>query len=225
MMTSRDPVDIYQLQPPRSALWELVTVDLGRKPAPPAVAFPERSEASPGIYTSGRGPDLALDFGTSAIAAALVGGTYAVEVLRLGDETILPSPFGRRRQLDRSRLTDNYQFSYAYFGTGGRRWGEEYFPCLKRRIEWLARCRPDRDWESQAVLDVAAVSQLALERARDSRGRGLAECLEGSFQTYITVPNAFPTAAIDVLRPPSSSRSLRTSKSTNGACGRKRRAR
>ncbi len=192
------PVDVSRLKPRRGALWELVAVDLNRKPAAPAAAFPRRRLQAPGIFTSGRGPDLAIDFGTSAIVVALVGGSHAVEVLRLGEEAVLPSPFGRRRRLDRSRLTDNYELSYAYLGSGDR--DHEYYPCLKRRIEWLARCRPDREWEGEAVLDVAAVCQLALDKARDRRGRPLSACLGGDFQTYVTVPNAFPSAAIDVLR-------------------------
>ncbi len=193
-----DPVDIHQLSPRRGALWELITVDMSRKPATPAVGYPEPPERTSGTFTSGRGPDLAIDFGTSAIVVALVGGAHAVEVLRLGNEMILPSPFGRRRNLDRSRLIDNYELSYAYLGSGDE--DHEYYPCLKRRIEWLARCRGDRQWEREAALDVAAVCQLALEKARDSRGRRLGECLERDFQTYITVPNAFPSSAIDVLR-------------------------
>ncbi len=193
-----DPVEVHRLKPRRGALWELITVDLSRKPATPAAGFPEPPERSPGTFTTGRGPDLAIDFGTSAIVVALVGGSHAVEVLRLGDELILPSPFGRRRRLDRSRLTDNYELSYAYLGSGDRE--HEYYPCVKRRIEWLARSREDRAWERDAVLDVAAICQLALEKARDSHGRALAECLDRDFQTYITVPNAFPSSAIDVLR-------------------------
>ncbi len=192
------PADVHQLRPRRGALWELVTVDMSRKPAPPVVSFPQPREEATGTFTSGQGPDLAIDFGTSAIVVALVGGSHAVEVLRFGDEKILPSPFGRRRQLDRSRLTDNYELSYAYLGGGDG--GDEYYPCLKRRIEWLARCRSDREWESEATLDVAAVCQLALEKARDRHGRPLTECLGGDFQTYITVPNSFPSSAIDVLR-------------------------
>ncbi len=191
-----EPVDIHQLKRRRGALWELMTVDMSRKPAMPAAHFPDPPKTAPGIFTSGRGPDLAIDFGTSAIVVALVGS--AVEVLRMGEEKILPSPFGRRRRLDHSRLTDNYELSYAYLGSGDRE--HEYYPCLKRRIEWLARCREDREWESDAVLDVAAVCQLALEKARDSHDRSLAECLDREFQTYITVPNAFPSRAIDVLR-------------------------
>ncbi len=193
-----DPVDIHQLRPRHGALWELMTVDLSRKPALPAARFPDPPEETLGTFTSGRGPDLAIDFGTSAIVVALVGGTHAVEVLRLGEEMILPSPFGRRRRMDHSRLTDNYELSYAYLGNGDRK--HEYYPCLKRRIEWLARCREDREWERDATLDVAAICQLALEKARDSHGRPLAECLDREFQTYITVPNAFPSGAIDVLR-------------------------
>ncbi len=196
--STADPVDIHQLSPRRGALWELITVDMSRKPATPAASFPEPAELTTGIFTSGRGPDLAIDFGTSAIVVALVGGAHAVEVLRLGDDVILPSPFGRRRNLDRSRLIDNYELSYAYLGSGDQQ--HEYYPCLKRRIEWLARCRGDREWENEAVLDVAAVCQLALEKARDGRGRPLTECLGHGFQTYITVPNAFPSSAIDVLR-------------------------
>ncbi len=192
------PVGVESLRPRRGALWELMTVDLSRQPAAPSAAFPQRGEATPGTFTSGRGSDLAIDFGTSAIVVALVGGARAVEILRLGDEPVLPSPFGRRRRLDRSRLRDNYELSYAYLGSGDR--DHEYYPCLKRRIEWLARCRQDREWEGEAVLDVAAVCQLALDKARDHRGRPLAACLGGDFQTYITVPNAFPSAAIDVLR-------------------------
>ncbi len=199
-MTSNttDPVDIHQLCPRRGALWELLTVDMSRKPAKPAASFPQPLEQTTGIFTSGRGPDLAIDFGTSAIVVALVGGAHAVEVLRLGEDMILPSPFGRRRHLDRCRLVDNYELSYAYLGSGDRE--HEYYPCLKRRMEWLARCRRDREWENEAVLDVAAVCQLALEKAYDSRGRPLAECLDQAFQTYVTVPNAFPSSAIDVLR-------------------------
>ncbi len=196
-MTS-SPVSVHQLKLRHGALWELVTVDLSRKPAPPVASFPRPPAKAPGAFTSGRGPDLAIDFGTSAIVVALVGGARAVEVLRLGEDMILPSPFGRRRRLDHSRLTDNYELSYAYLGSGDEE--HEYYPCLKRRIEWLARCRQDREWESDATLDVAAVSQLALEQARDRRGRPLAECLDPDFQTYITVPNAFPSGAIDVLR-------------------------
>ncbi len=192
-----DPVDIHRLRPRRGALWELVTVDLSRKPATPATDFPEPPDETGGTFTSGRGLDLAIDFGTSAIVVALVGA-HAFEVLRMGDEKILPSPFGRRRRLDRSRLTDNYELSYAYLGGGDRE--HEYYPCLKRRIEWLARCREDREWEGDAILDVAAVCQLALEKARDPQGRSVAERLDRDFATYITVPNAFPSSAIDVLR-------------------------
>ncbi len=193
--------DIDTLRPPRSAFWELLSVDLGHKPAPPALDFPAPRPASAGTFSSGRGTDLAIDFGTSAIAMALVGGSYAVEVLRFNDERLLPSPFGRRRRLDRSRLTDNYELSYGYFGSGAAGGtDEEYYPCLKRRIEWLARCRTDSGWQSEAVLDVAAVCQLALDKARDERGRPLTDCLGDGFQTYITVPNAFPSAAVDVLR-------------------------
>ncbi len=198
MISEPQPVDVRQLRPRRGAFWELIAVDLSRKPAAPVAAFPGRPETPAGTFTSGRGPDLAIDFGTSAIVVALVGGSHAVEVLRLGDEPVLPSPFGRRRRLDRSRLRDNYELSYAYLGSGDR--DHEYYPCLKRRIEWLARCRQDRAWEGEAVLDVAAVCQLALEKARDRRGRPLAACVGGDFQTYITVPNAFPSSAIDVLR-------------------------
>ncbi len=193
-----DPVDIHQLRPRRGALWELITVDMSRKPATPMASFPQPREQTMGSFTSGRGPDLAIDFGTSAIVVALVGGSHAAEVLHLGEETILPSPFGRRRRLDHSRLTDNYELSFAYLGSGDRE--HEYYPCLKRRIEWLARCREDREWERDATLDVAAVCQLALDKARDSRDRPLAECLDRDFKTYITVPNAFPSGAIDVLR-------------------------
>ena len=176
-------------------------MDLGRKPAAPSVAYPEARSLARGTFSSGRGTDLAIDFGTSAIAAALVGGTYAVEVLRFGDEKLLPAPFGRRRALDRSRLTHNYELSYGYLGGGSvSRGRQDYYPCLKRRIEWLARSRTDTRWQSEAVLDVAAVCQLALGKARDSRGRPLAVCLAPSFQVYITVPNAFPRAAVDVLR-------------------------
>ena len=192
-----DPVDIHRLRLRRGALWELITVDLSRKPAAPATDFPEPPDETPGTFTTGRGLDLAIDFGTSAIVVALVGA-HTFEVLCMGEEMILPSPFGRRRRLDRSRLTDNYELSYAYFGGGDRE--HEYYPCLKRRIEWLARCREDREWEGDAILDVAAVCQLALDKARDARGRPVAERLDRDFSTYITVPNAFPSSAIDVLR-------------------------
>jgi hypothetical protein len=196
-----EPADVIALRPPRGAFRNLVTVDLGRKPSPPAVAFPAPRRSARSAFSSGRGTDLAIDFGTSAIAAALVGGTYAVEVLSFGGEKLLPAPFGRRSALDRSRLADNYELSYGYLGGGaGPRGGEEYYPCLKRRIEWLARTRCDTGWQSEAVLDVAAVCQLALDKARDERGRRLAECLTERFRVYITVPNAFPRAAVDVLR-------------------------
>ena len=195
-----DPVDVHLLRPQRGTFRQLLTVDMGRKPACPEAEFPASSEAATGSYSSGRGPDLAIDFGTSAIAMALVGGTYAVEVLHLDDETILPAPFGRRRRLDRSRLSDNYELSYAYLASRDPRLEQEYYPCLKRRIEWLARCRPDREWEREATLDVAAVCQLALQKARDGLGRPLDECLDKDSRTYITVPNAFPSAAVEVIR-------------------------
>lgn len=195
-----EPVDLEVLRPPRGTFWNLVSVDLGRKPSPPAADYPAPRRAARGAFSSGRGTDLAIDFGTSAIAAALVGGTYAVEVLSFGGEKLLPAPFGRRSALDRSRLADNYELSYGYLGGSRPRRGEEYYPCLKRRIEWLARSRSDAGWQSEAVLDVAAVCQLALGKARDRRGRPLTDCLADRFQVYITVPNAFPRAAVDVLR-------------------------
>lgn len=196
-----EPVDIELLRPRRGALRSLLSVDMGRKPMAPAVLYPETRRAPRGSFSSGRGTDLAIDFGTSAIAAALVGGSYAVEVLRFGDERLLPAPFGRRRALERSRLADNYQLTYGYLGGRSTAPGtQEYYPCLKRRIEWLARCRTDTRWQSEAVLDVASICQLALEKARDERGRVLRECLAKQFQVYITVPNAFPRAAVDVLR-------------------------
>ena len=100
-----DPVDIHQLSPRRGALWELITVDMSRKPATPAASFPAPLEQTSGTFTSGRGPDLAIDFGTSAIVVALVGGAQAVEVLRLGDEMILPSPLpGRQFPCNRAGL-------------------------------------------------------------------------------------------------------------------------
>lgn len=200
MTTTFEPADVDTLRPPRGAFWNLVSVDLGRKPAAPAIVYPERRPARRGVFSSGRGTDLAIDFGTSSIAAALVGGTYAVEVLRFGEEQLLPAPFGRRRGLDRSRLADNYELTYGYLGGGAPQGRHEYYPCLKRRIEWLARCRTGAPWQGEAVLDVAALCQLALERARDQRGRPLGECLGKRFSVYVAVPNAFPRAAVDVLR-------------------------
>lgn len=196
----RKPVDLHHLRPQRGLLRELVTSSLERRPMAAEVGFPAPSDVHTGTFTSGRGRDLAIDFGTSAIAAALVGGSFGVEILSFGDLPILPAPFGRGRDLGQSRLTDNYELSYGYLGGATAPTGpQEYYPCLKRRIEWLARCRPHADWRREAILDVAAVCQLALGMARDKRGRPLGECLAEGFQTYITVPNAFPSAAIDVL--------------------------
>ena len=88
------PVELDNLQKRRGVLWNLMAVDLGERPMPPEVAFPRPRRAAPGRFSTGQGPDLAIDFGTCAIAAALVGGHHAVEVLRFGDEELLAAPFG-----------------------------------------------------------------------------------------------------------------------------------
>lgn len=196
----KEPVDLEKLRPRRGTLWNLMAVDLGDQPGPPEAVYPSAPQKVNGSYSSGHGPDLAIDFGTSAIAAALVGGNHAVEVLRFGDEELLASPFGRRRSLDRSRLADNYELSYGYLGSGPPDSGQDFYPCLKRRIEHLARCHGDNGWRHEATLDVAAVCQLALGRARDRQGKKLADRLGNDFQIFITVPNAFPRAAVEVLR-------------------------
>lgn len=198
-----DPVDLDSLHPRRSRLQQLIAIDLGARLTPPDVEFPVAEEVETGDYSHGRGPDLAIDFGTSAIAAALVGGNHAFEELRFDGEPLLEAYLGRRQDLGCSALSDNYDLNFRPYyqrpgDTSAPTW--EYYPCLKRRIEWLARCDESGAWQPTAVLDVAAVCRIALERAHTSHGTPITELLAGrEFRIYITVPNAFPRAAIDVL--------------------------
>ncbi len=196
-----DPIDVTDLHPRRPFWQRLFTASLEAELAPPRVPYPERQVPPEGSYVAGRGPDLAVDFGTSAIVAALVSSDFTCEVLDFGGGPLLDAPLARRRAFRRSGLSENYELSSipSFLKPGEEDSDWEYYPCLKRRIEWLARSHVDQEWQTSAVLDVAAVCYKALSQARDARGATLRERLKGAFQTYITVPNAFPRSAIDVL--------------------------
>ncbi len=163
------------------------------EPEPPATVFPENQTENRGIISAGIHPDLVIDFGTSAIAAALVGNR--VEVLQLdGPKPLRDSSFARRVDLGSSNLTDNYEWLRT------PRQERELFPCLKRRIELLARTVDRGGWQHEATLDVAGLCARALSSARTTSQSLRSALAQTSFQVYITVPNAFPRAGIEVLR-------------------------
>lgn len=155
----------------------------------PAAIAPKTSPADGAVH-----PDLVIDFGTSAIAAALVGGGPRPEVLLLEGKRLLDATFHRRVDLGSSVLGDNYQ----WLATPQK--GHQLFPCLKRRIELLARTEDKGAWQHEAILDVAGLCAKVLAGARTEEIT-LERALAGAaFTVYITVPNAFPRAGIEVLR-------------------------
>jgi hypothetical protein len=197
----RDPVDFTRLHPLPSLWRRLLFTDLVADLSPPVVSYPEPPDPEDGRFNTGRGLDLAIDFGTSAIVAALVSSDFTMEVLNLNRRggLLLDAPIARRWDFGNSALAENYELSSvpAFLEVGGTDpkpdW--EYYPCLKRRIEWLARSQAGREWQTTAMRDVAAICHKALA----GRGAMLRDRLLEPFQVYITVPNAFPRSAIDVL--------------------------
>jgi hypothetical protein len=165
----------------------------------PEVEYP-RGEAPPPPPPPGLQTELVLDFGTSAITAALVTGSV-VELLRFGNgKDMMDAPMGRRWALLNSSLGENYRLTPVVDApdTGEEEW--EYYPCLKRRIEWLARTQGETRWEEEAILDVAAVCWLALREARDSKGDTAASRLREDVKVYLAVPNTFPRMAVEVVK-------------------------
>lgn len=161
---------------------------------PPTPRAPGRV-INPGVV------DLAIDFGTSAIAAALVSTRGVTELLRFGDGWLLDSRMARRAALERSGLGDDYELGpvAVQWMRASPQAGWDYYPCLKRRIEWQARSGA-ADWQQESVLDVAACCWKALDQARTEGGEEIGALLSPEFRIFITVPNAFPQAAVEVLR-------------------------
>jgi hypothetical protein len=177
--------------PPPVPVRREVEVEFPPRPARPLQPGSPRREAH-----------LALDFGTSAISAALISGTGGVEVLEFQREgegsavLLLDSMYGRRVRLDSSDLVDNYEVA-SFLALGA---GMEFYPCLKRRIELLARTEESEDWKAPAVLDVAALCCRTLQRVLPVGGVPLKQWLKPGFRIYLSVPNAFPSAATQVLQ-------------------------
>lgn len=170
----------------------------------PAVDFPQASRTQ---YARVPATRLAIDFGTSAISVALLAD-IDVSILRFQgaeadeDAPWLDSLMGLRVDLDRSRLSDNYNFVRPERLANSRGWS--LFPCLKRRIELLARKGGTAGWQSKATLDVAATCIAALSQARRDRsgelllGRTGGNTIVGPI--YLSVPNSFPGLGVEVLR-------------------------
>jgi hypothetical protein len=166
----------------------------------PLAEYPPAPRA-PGVVTNPDVVDLAIDFGTSAITAALVSTRGVTNLLRFGDGLLLDSRMARRATLERSGLGDDYELGpvAVQWMRAAPQAGWDYYPCLKRRIEWQARSGASH-WQQEAVLDVAACCWKALDQARTEKGETIADRLSPEFRIFITVPNAFPQAAVEVLR-------------------------
>lgn len=148
------------------------------------------------------GAALAIDFGTSTIAAAVAGfGDTQVLWFRepgTGRLTrLLDAPVGRRNDLGRATLEENYSLE-PVGGLAGRGWS--YYPCLKRRIELLARASANNEWMPQAALDVAGVCLRALSTAQNGDGIPLKQLLGDGSRVYVSVPNTFPEGGVEVIR-------------------------
>lgn len=166
----------------------------------PQVEFPDPPEPPP----QPPGPTrLAIDFGTSAIAMALVSGNQVTPLefeTTEGVQPILDSPVALRTARDRASLGDNYDLDLPHLRSAVPGWA--YFPGLKRRIELLARRGGSPGWEGWAILDVAAICMKAIVKARGPQGRPLRELLEADFEgpVVLSVPNSFPDLGVGVLR-------------------------
>jgi hypothetical protein len=198
-----EPVDILNLGDGQPVpWWKKLFV---RPPRPdltyPEVIYPDLSALSRTEPVAPQ-PDLVIDFGTSAITVGVSeGGALDILQFRLRAAAehadMLETFMGRRRDLPNPVLGENYDLSPVMDRDFGSRW--EFHPCLKRRIEWLARTREADGWEPEATLDVAGVCYRALEAAFDERGTPAARRVNAKSDVYLAVPNSFPKRAVEVV--------------------------
>jgi hypothetical protein len=204
-MTEPMPLDLFETR--KGGIRDLLFSSSKTGLVAPRLEFPELPGAGD-PPPSGR-VRLAIDFGTSAISLALIDGD---QVAPLVFDTsapgrtspILESSIALRTGLDKARLGDNYHF-YDFAPVAlDRESGWSLFPCLKRRIELLARKGNRKGWQDNAILDVAAICMGALDRAREpATGKPLRKILDGrSFHgpVFLSIPNSFPGPGVDVLR-------------------------
>ncbi len=194
----KKPMNVYSRKLKKQGMLQtLLSGEARHRLERPAAVYPLPTPADTTVVKTGRSPDLVIDFGTSAIAMALIGGGMnAIEILEFDGKRMLDSPFNRRHDLGRSALSENY--TWRPFPEKEKIY--EFYPYLKRRVELLARSGESAGWQDEAILDVAALCCKAVNQARDSQGRSIAEILgDRTFTVYITVPNNLPRAGIKVL--------------------------
>ncbi|HWM94238.1 MAG TPA: hypothetical protein VN493_26010 [Thermoanaerobaculia bacterium] len=198
-MDNETPIELAQLKPRRPWYDRIFLNRLRRELAEPEVEFPP----PPYIPSSeGETPpvSLAIDFGTSAVAVALVGSQPFPQLFsfRVHDQTrsFFEAAVGRKRDRGHSSLVDNYSLAPIYVPS--MRSGWVYDVCLKRRIEWLARTWVGGSWKDNAVLDVAAVTSHILHRAWEGQDR---ETLRRQIQgpIYVSIPNTFPRDGAEAI--------------------------
>lgn len=196
-MDNETPIDLAQLKPQRTWWKQLFLEHLGRELKKPEVEFPPTGEALPYDNETPR-VSLAIDFGTSAIAVALVGSDPRPDLFnfREGDQVrpFLETAVRRMRNRLHSLLVDNYALPQVYVPLSD--W--VYDACLKRRIEWLARTRAEGGWKESAVLDVAAVTSHILHLAwKDRDPEALRKLIQGP--VYVSIPNTFPREGAEAI--------------------------
>lgn len=197
-MSEIEPIDLAKLNP-RQGKNILQTLLTSGDPElkPPEIGFPAGSNPDPKVEPNRVG--LGIDFGTSAIAIALVGSaqrTVPFQFRPAGEKKEDPLPYlesslARLTSRGHALLADNYNLEEAHLASLHTGWS--FDPCLKRRIEWLARTRGAGDWQKSAVLDVAAVTIKVLDLARDARGMPVRNSLHGfAGPVFVSLPNTFP---------------------------------
>lgn len=194
-MDNETPIGLAQLKPQRTWWKKIVLEHSWRELKEPEVEFPSpfntpsKSETPP--------VSLAIDFGTSAIAVALVGSNPRPLLFKF-DQTrsFLETAVGRKRDRGHSLLVDNYALAPIYVPSIWSGW--VYDASLKRRIEWLARTRPGGSWKESAVLDVAAVTSHILHLAwKDQDQEVLRRQVQGP--VYVSIPNTFPREGAEAI--------------------------
>jgi hypothetical protein len=202
-MSEIGPIDparlsLRQKRNKRQRLLSLILNSEDSELKPPEIGFPADGNSKGPVVEPNR-VGLGIDFGTSAIAMALVGDaqrTVPFQFRPAGAEEKEPFPYlesslARLTSRGHALLGDNYNLEDAYRLSVQSGWA--FDPCLKRRIEWLARTRGAGDWQKSAVLDVAAVTIKALELARHPHGGPVRKSLRGfTGPVFVSLPNTFP---------------------------------